>query len=324
MAYLQIIGGLVLLLGGGEILVRGAVSLAQKFGVSTLLIALTVVALGTSAPELVVCLNAALEDVPDIATGNVVGSNIANILLILGVAAIITPIACDPRAIQRDGSAVLIATLIFVGLSQFGMFVLWHGILLLALLIAYLGFSYITDRRGDAAADLHQKELESLQVKSQPLAILIAFVAGGLAALIIGAEFLVDGAVSLARAAGISEAVIGLTLVAFGTSLPELATCVVAAYRRAPEVALGNVLGSNMFNILGIMGAIGLVADIPVSAQIAAFDVWLMLGITILLLPLMLTGQRLGRAEASFLLLLYAAYITLQYYGVPGLFGILA
>ena len=305
-------------------LVRGAVGLARRLGVSTLLIALSVVAFGTSTPELVVCLDAALGGVPDIATGNVVGSNIANILLILGTAAVITPIAVASRTIWRDAGAVLAATVLFVGLGQTGYFGPWDGALLVFLLIAYLGFSYRTERgRADAETE-HDKEVEELQPRHRPLGFLILITLGGLAALVYGADVLVAGATEIARAAGVSETVIGLTLVAFGTSLPELSTCAVAAYRRAPEVALGNVLGSNMFNILGITGVVGLVADLPVSAQIAQFDGWFMLAITVLLVPLLLSHRRIARIEGAVLVLLYAGYIAIQYRGVDALLDMIA
>lgn len=319
MAYISIGGGLLLLFGGGELLVRGAVSLASRLGISKLVISLTVVALGTSAPELVVALQAALEGAPGVAVGNVVGSNIANILLILGVAAMITPIVTQSRTITRDGVAMVLASLVFIALAWVGEFRAWSGAVLLILLIGYLGIRYWGDRNDVAAAREHAQEVDEMVADrvSLPFAALITIV--GLAFLVVGADLLVHGAVTVARGFGVSEAVIGLTLVAFGTSLPELATCAVAAWRNHPDVALGNVLGSNMFNLLGVMGAVSLVTPVSVPEQIIHFDVWIMLAVSILVLPLMMTGRRLGRGEALVLALLYLGYIAVQFLGVEGL-----
>ena len=318
-AHLSIVGGFVLLFLGGEALVRGAVSLASGLGVSKLVISLTVVALGTSAPELVVAMQAALEGAPGVAVGNVVGSNIANVLLILGVAGMIAPIATRSHAITRDGVAMVMASLVFIALAWVGEFHAWSGAVLLVLLIGYLGFRYWRDRRDSAAAREHAQEVDEMVADhlSLPLAALVTIL--GLAVLIVGADLLVHGAVTVARAHGVSEAVIGLTLVAFGTSLPELATCAVAAWRNHPDVALGNVLGSNMFNLLGIMGAVSLVTPVSVPEQIIHFDVWIMLAVSVLVLPLMMTGRRLGRGEALVLALLYFGYIAVQFMGVEGL-----
>jgi cation:H+ antiporter len=318
-AYISIVGGLVLLFLGGEALVRGAVSLASRLGVSKLVISLTVVALGTSAPELVVVLQAALEGAPGVAVGNVVGSNITNVLLILGVAAMIMPIVTESSAIARDGVAMVLASVVFIALACVGEFRAWSGAVLLILLIGYFGLRYWGDRREGAAAREHAREVDGMVADhlSLPLAALVTV--AGLAVLVVGADLLVDGAVAVARAHGVSEAVIGLTLVAFGTSLPELATCAVAAWRKHPDVALGNVLGSNMFNLLGVMGAVALVTPVGVPQQIIHFDVWIMLAVSVLVLPLLMTGRRLGRVEALALTLLYFGYVAVQFLGVEGL-----
>ena len=318
-AHISIVGGLVLLFLGGEALVRGAVSLASRLGVSKLVISLTVMALGTSAPELVVALQAALEGAPGVAVGNVVGSNIANVLLILGVAAMITPIVTQPSAIARDGVAMVLASVVFIALAWVGEFRAWSGAVLLILLIGYFGLRYWGDRRDGAAEREHAREVDGMVTDhlSLPLAALVTV--AGLAILVVGADLLIDGAVAVARAHGVSEAVIGLTLVAFGTSLPELATCAVAAWRNHPDVALGNVLGSNMFNLLGVMGAVALVTPVGVPEQIIHFDVWIMLAVSVLVLPLLMTGRRLGRVEALALTLLYLGYVAVQFLGVEGL-----
>ena len=322
-SWLYVAGGLVLLFFGGEALVRGAVSMARRLGVSPLVISLSVVALGTSAPEMVVALDAALDGHTDVAIGNVVGSNIANTLLILGVAGLIAPIVCDVSTIRRDGLAVALASLVFVALAWVGELRAWSGAVLLLLLITYLGLSYWRDRRNAAAQRAHAEEVEEIGGRPMTLAVAALVSLTGLILLAFGAEFLVTGAVDIARHFGVSETVIGLTLVAFGTSLPELATCAIAAFHRHADVALGNILGSNMFNILGIMGVVTIVTPVPVPPQIMGFDVWFMLGASVLVLPLMLTGGRLNRLESTGLVALYLSYIGIQFYGVERLLDLI-
>ncbi|MFQ5956087.1 MAG: calcium/sodium antiporter [Kiloniellales bacterium] len=315
MFVVEVLGGLALLAGGGDLLVRGAVALARRLGVSALVIGLTVVAFGTSAPELVVGLTAGLEGAPAIVVGTVVGSNIANLLLILAVAALIRPVACNPRSVYRDGGAVLGASLLFVWLASLGVFRAGHGVLLLFLLGAFIALSYWTERGAAAAVGIQR--VEEIRTVPRPIWLGLLSVAAGLAGVAVGAELLVQGAVGIARAAGISETVIGLTLVAVGSSLPELATVVVAAFRRHPDVAIGNVLGSNVFNTFGIMGAVGLAVPVPVPDEIVRFDIWLMLGVTVVLIPVMATGWRISRREAALLLAAYAAYVTARFLGFP-------
>lgn len=313
MEYLYSACGLVLLFAGGDLLVRGAVSLALSMGVSALLAGLVIVGFGTSTPELLVSLRAALEGSPDIAVGNVVGSNIANVLLILGAAALIKPIACQPAAVYRDGAAVLAVSLAMVGLGWTGMVGRWTGAAMFAALLGYMAYCYGSETRGgDPAARMHEEEAE-LKEGHLPVWRSVLYALGGLLALMAGAELLVDGASSIARALGVPEAVIGLTLVALGTSLPELATSIAAAFRGKSDVAVGNVLGSNLFNILGILGVTAAVTPIPVSPQIVQYDLWIMLASAAVLLPLLLTGRRLSRAEGGLFLIAYAAYIVSLY-----------
>jgi len=314
--------GLVILMFSGEATVRGAVGLARLLGVSPAMIGLTVVAFGTSAPELVVSMQAAVDGAPDIAIGNVVGSNIANILLILGAAALVAPLIADPGMVRRDGVAMLIALALLCILGLSGTIVAWQGILMLVVLVGYVAGSYIVDRRDKtAAAELHARESEELAGVPQRPALVAVYVAAGLAGLVLGAHLLVDGAVGVARAAGVPETVIGLSLVAVGTSLPELAATVVAAWRRHTDVAIGNVLGSNLFNVLLILGTASLVAPLPVAPDIAGIDLWVMLGSGLVLMPIMITGWHISRAEGVFLLLLYATYIgsMAMGYGRPAL-----
>lgn len=315
---LEVAGGLGLLLVGGEFLLRGAVALARRFGLPHLLIGLTVVAAATSMPELVVTVATGLEGVPDVGVGNVIGSNIANVLLILGAAALLFPIRTKPRDMARDCAAVLIATAIFVFFALMGSFRWYHGAVMLALLVGYIVYSYMEERRRQRAAGANAEpaEGEDIDVPSscKVALVLVGIGVGGLA---FGSELLVGGAVSIARAAGVSEAVIGLTLVAIGTSLPELATSIVAGIRRHSEVALGNVLGSNLFNILAVLSALSITIPFTVAAELIALDIWVMVGATLLLIPIMATKWRIGRLEGSFFLALYVGYIAWQFYRMP-------
>lgn len=313
LSVIEVCGGLLLLFVGGEVLLRGAVGLAQRFGLSHLLIGLTVVAAATSMPELVVTVATGLQGVPDVGVGNVVGSNIANILLIMGTAALLFPIRTKPREMSRDSFAVLFATLIFVGFALLGTFHWIHGVVMLTLLVIYILYSYIEERRGNNAStqDAETAEIEAAAPASCPAALVMVVI--GVGALVLGSELLVDGAVVVARAAGVSEAVIGLTLVAVGTSLPELATAIVAGIRHHSEVAVGNVLGSNLFNILAVLSALTFATPFTVPAQVLMLDLWVMTGATLLLFPVLMTGWRVGRGEGAFFLMLYVGYIAWQF-----------
>jgi len=317
--FLQVAGGLALLLFGGEFLVRGAVALADRIGVSYLLIGLTVVAAGTSAPELVVCLIAALEGSPGIAVGNVIGSNIANILLILGTAGLICALPVNRRSLYRDGTVAIFAAILFAVMAATGTVERWHGILMLVCLVAYLSFCYRSDRRSRVAKAVIEVEIKELAGKDRRLWLVLILLFGGLAAVLIGSDLLVDGATEVARAAGISEATIGLTLVALGTSLPELATGITAARHKHTDLALGNVLGSNIFNILAIMGVVAVAQPLDVPAEIIAFDLWAMVGVTVIFLALATFARRIGRSTAMVFLLAYAAYVVALYAGVSAL-----
>ncbi|KIN73500.1 putative K+-dependent Na+/Ca+ exchanger [Sulfitobacter guttiformis KCTC 32187] len=303
MDYLQLILGFALLVAGGEALVRGAVSVASKFGVSPLLIGLTLVGFGTSTPELVTSLQAAWSGFPGIAVGNVVGSNIANVLLILGAAALIAPIAIDPVAFRRDGTALAIATVLAVGVILFGVLDRWLGAVLLGALIVYIGIAYRTD-----VASPVQDETPDTLAKSASVWPALGLAFGGIAITVLGARLTVDAAVSLALVWGMSETVVGLTVVAVGTSLPELVTSVMAALRRESGLAFGNVIGSNIYNILGIMGVTALVQPIPIPPQIAQFDVWVMAATTVVLILAVIAWRRIGRATGFAFVAAYAAY----------------
>ncbi|HKK29973.1 MAG TPA: calcium/sodium antiporter [Alphaproteobacteria bacterium] len=312
-----LISGLILLFVGGEALVRGAVGTARLLAVSPLLIGLTVVAMATSAPELVVSLQAALNERPAIAIGNVIGSNIANILLILGAASLIATLPCRRALVYRDGSMMLLGSFLLLGLVYSGSIERWHGIGLLLVLAAFIIVTFLKERRGgNGGAQVHESEAD--EVPSPPGGTLGAAIAllVGIAALVGGAELLVYGATETARAFGVSEAVIGLSLVAVGTSLPELASCGVAAWRGHTDVALGNVIGSNIFNVFAILGATATTIPVPIDPHFTGLDIWVMLVASVLLLPLMMSGAKLSRLEGSLFLTCYAGYIGWLYYGL--------
>lgn len=303
--------GLVGLILGGEMLVRGAVSAAQAFRISPMVIGLTIVGFGTSSPELVTSLQAALSGSPGLAMGNVVGSNIGNILLILGLAALLGPIAVAPRALRRDGTVVVLAALACLAVVLLGEVGRLGGGLLVLGLVAYLTATFALERRDSAAAALYAAEAEMVPGPAPArLVPALLILAAGLAVILFGARTLVSGAVTLAEAAGISETVIGLTIVAVGTSMPELVTSVIAVRKGQGDVALGNVLGSNIFNILGILGVTALVQPMRVPPEIAALDIWVMLAATALLVVFARTGWRVGRREGAVMLALYAAYLA--------------
>ena len=316
MIWIELVGGLALLLAGGEALVRGSVGVATRLGVSPLVIGLTLVGFGTSMPELVASLEAALIGAPGIAVGNIVGSNIANILLILGVAAVICPVATSPGAFARDGSVLVGVSLLLVGVVLAGALGRLAGLAFIGLLLAYTGLAYRAERGGGPSARRHTAEAAEVAPAGMGLLPGSLITLAGIAGVVWGASLLVGAAIDIARAAGLSEAVIGLTLVAVGTSLPELVTSVMAALRRHGDVAFGNVVGSNIFNILGIGGVTAAVSPIAVPAQIADFDIWAMLGAAVLLAVFAVTGWQVSRREGAVLLALYAGYLAVQF--LPG------
>ncbi|MDW3206874.1 MAG: calcium/sodium antiporter [Alphaproteobacteria bacterium] len=310
MDYLLIVAGLVCLFVGGEALVRGSASTARRLGVSPLLIGLTLVGFGTSAPELVTSVAAAFAGSPGIAVGNVVGSNIANILLILGLTAVIVPIVTSRDAILRDGLALCIATAACLGIVLVGFADRPYGIGLILLLGLYLTYTISRERRvQDAAYDLHRAESEIAEPGPERLSVAIGLAFFGLVLTLVGAKMLVSGAIDLAESAGLSQTLIGLTIVAVGTSLPELSASIVAAVRRQTDLALGNILGSNLFNTLGILGVTAIVHPLEIPVEIARIDIWVMIAATLAMLGFALTGGRLCRLEGGALLVGYAAYL---------------
>lgn len=314
---LAILGGLAILVLGAELLVRGAVRLAEGMGVSPLVIGLTVVGFGTSSPELVTSVQAALVGQPGIAVGNIVGSNIFNVLVILGISAMVAPLAITQVALRRDGTVVVATAAAFVAIGYLWTLDRLVGATFVALLVAYLVYAFRQERvaaRSTAAGE-RAAATEGLDPATIPgghkggWAVPTATAVAGLVLLVIGARFFVGGAIDLARMLGVTETVIGLTIVAAGTSMPELATSLVAAMRRQGDVAVGNVLGSNIYNILGIGGVTALISPTPIPEQIVSFDNLVMLGISVLLMLFMYTSLRLSRGEGAALFAGYLAYV---------------
>ncbi len=318
--YLQVLAGFVVLIVAAEAMVRGAVIIAEKLGISPMVIGMTVVAFGTSAPELMVSLQAALNGSTGLAIGNIVGSNIANVWLILGVSCLVTPILARPDALKRDIMLLAGGSILFVGFCLEGVLGVVAGVVLLIVFAAFLIVSYFREKSDPEVLKEHLEELEELEKglpKSVPLAVVITI--AGIAGLAFGADLLVAGGSEIARSFGVSEEVIGLTLFAFGTSLPELAASVVAAYRGHPDVAIGNVVGSNIFNMMLVGGIVAVVIDIPVPSQVLNFDIWVMLVATVMLMPVLLGRLKLDRKYAFLFFALYIAYVSAQGYGVERL-----
>ena len=308
MVWIMSLVGLVILLLSGDLLVRGAVNLSMRLGVPALIVSLTIVAFGTSAPELLIAISAVDDGASGIAVGNVIGSNIANIFLVLGVPALLFTMdfsKCDTR---RDFAIMLAATVVFIILAATGQFGWWQGGILLIMLAGFLGSAVVRGRNGEGTSNPDDEELEGLD-PGLPLWKLIGFLLLGLIGLPLGADILVDNAVYIARAYGISEEVIGLTLIAIGTSLPELATTVMAGLRKQAEVALGNVIGSNIFNLLGIIGVTTLFETIDVSPSFFEVDIWVMLGAALVLTPVVFFKWRLSRLFGALFLGDYTLYL---------------
>lgn len=309
---LMFIAGLVVLTVGADVLVRGAARLALSLGISPLVVGLTVVAFGTSAPEMAVSAGASLNGAPDLAIGNVVGSNIANVLLILGISALITPLFVAEQVIRQEIPIMIGASLLLVVLALDGWIGRGEAVLLLFLVIAYTVFLVRQSRQASRATQAEFAD-EMPDVRSKwdaHWSVQVLLIVAGLAMLVLGADWLVDAAVAVARAFGVSDLVIGLTVVAVGTSMPEIATSLVAACKGEKDIAVGNVVGSNVFNILAVLGVAGLASQqgLPVSEVARHFDLWVMLAVAFACLPIAITGREIARWEGAVFLLYYLAY----------------
>lgn len=312
MEYFQLIAGFLVLILGGEALVKGAVNLAVKLNISPLVVGMTIVSFGTSAPELLVSLGAATTGHPDVSIGAVIGSNISNIALVLGLTVLIFPIAISRDTLRIDWPLMMIASLLFYLFARDGMIELFEGVIFVSILILFTGWLFIKSRKqgkaalADLALDVDVNTAEQSNIYKDLLFLLLGFVG-----LFYGADWLIDSVVTIAQDYGISEKLISVTVVAFGTSLPELVTSCTAAYRKETDISIGNLIGSNVFNILAILGITSIVHPIHVAESINSFDVYYMLGISALIFPLMYFGRKIGRLKGVLLVFVYFIYIYL-------------
>lgn len=312
---LYTLAGLILLIGGAHFLVEGAVGLAKRIGLSSLMVGLTVVAFGTSAPELAAAILSVLKDRSELAVGTVVGSNIANIGLVLAVTVLIYPVTCSLRVIRYEVPVMIGVSLLGTILMMDGNISRIDGGFLASILIAYVAIGYLNGKKDAAleAAIAAELQREVGVLPGRPLLLIILAVLASLGALAYGADLLVEGATGLAEAAGVSPFLIGIFMVAVSTSLPELATGVIAARKQHPDIVLGNVLGSNVFNILCVLGISAQVGPLHVPDSATVVDLWVMLGFAVVCLPVMVTGFRISRREGVLLLIAYLVYAVVSF-----------
>jgi cation:H+ antiporter len=316
MNMLIFLAGLSLLVIGANVLVRGASKLALSSGISPLVVGLTIVALGTSAPEVAVSVGAVLDGKTDIAIGNVVGSNIFNVLFILGLSALIAPLLVNIQLIRQEVPIMIGTSLLLVALGLDGRLSFFDGGILFVLLVAYTVFLVVQSRREtQAAKDEYAQEITPAEAGAwdDRLPVQLLLIGAGLAALVFGSEYLVQASVHFAKAMGVSDLIIGLTIVAAGTSMPEVATSITAAIKGERDIAVGNVVGSNTFNILGCLGLSGMVSGdlgLAMAPSLLAFDIWVMLAVALACLPVFITGREIARWEGAIFLGYYVAYVT--------------
>lgn len=308
MVYLYLLLGFIALIIGGEALVKGAVSLAFKLRISPLVVGMTIVSFGTSAPELLVSIGAATTGHPDVSIGAVVGSNISNLGLVLGLTVIIFPISIGRDTLRIDWPLMILASILFFAFARNEEISSLEGIIFLAILVSFTSWLFINSRKqGKKAAE--GLDIEIKTNKKQPLIMDLIYLGIGFSGLTFGADWLIDSVVSIAKDNGVSEKLISVSVVAFGTSLPELVTSCTAAYRKESDISIGNLIGSNVFNLLAILGVTAVVHPIQVNPTINTFDVFVMLGISALIFPLMLFGKKLNRWKGILLILIYCIYI---------------
>jgi len=329
--YFLILAGFCLLLAGGEGTVRGSVLLAKTVGISPMIIGLIVVGFGTSLPELLVGIKAAVINAPGLVVGNVLGSNVANLLLILGAAIVVTPFSLRPSIIWFDALAIMLATLLFFFFAFAGQLAPWKGLVLLIFMLVFVALTLRRNLKNknnrpdkpneiNVETTLFSKEYRSttlsLWVSNRPIMSSATFIVTGIIIMVSGAELLVDSATALAVEFGVPNEIIGLTVIAIGTSLPELATAIVAAYKKHPDLCVGNVVGSNIFNLCGIAGIIALVTPLPISEAIKNFDLLVLLTATGCIFFFLVSGLRLPRLFGMTLIGFYVVYIVAQYVGI--------
>nr|WP_299202047.1 calcium/sodium antiporter [uncultured Brumimicrobium sp.] len=303
-----IVIGLILLIAGGEFLVKGAVGISVKAKLSKLVIGMTVVSFGTSSPELLVSLQSASEGLPEIAIGNVIGSNIANLALVLGVTVLIFPMPVARNTIKYDWPMMMLASLLFFVFAYDLMIQRWEGLILFFLLVIFIIFIIMKSRKSQV---VEMDEIPGIEDLTQKISVWknILYLLIGLLGLYFGSNWLISGAKSLALEVGLSNHVIGITIVAFGTSVPELATSVVAAYKKETDISVGNLIGSNIFNIMAVLGLTAIVKPIGVEENVLSWDILWMIGFALLLLPMMVFKRKVGRFSGFILLGLYIFYI---------------
>jgi cation:H+ antiporter len=310
--FLWLSAGVFILLFAGDVLVRGSAALARRWGVPPLIIGLTVVALGTSAPELVVSVGAVLKGAPGLAIGNIVGSNIANMLLVLSVPAIILPITTTAPGTRRNVLIALTASIILTLFSASGVITFWQGAMMFSLILVYLLYLFTQARAGmEVAADIREMadvdHMQGLPKTNKTIGIFILF---GLVGLPLGGQLVGSNGVSIAELLGVNDAIIGLTIVAIGTSLPELATSVIAALRRHGDLAVGNAFGSNIFNVFAVGGASAMAGKLTIPESLMHYDFWVMIGASILLGSFAFARKKISRPAGVLILLLYIAYLA--------------
>lgn len=305
--------GLLVLIIGGESLVKGAVGLSTAMKISPMVIGLTVVSFGTSAPELLVSIQSAMNGSPGIAIGNVVGSNIANLALVLGVTVLIFPLIAERQTKVFDYPVMLIASIMFYLFALNGVLSLWEGIIFILILLSFTSYLIITSRKKE------KKRIEESDVEEEnplPLSRSVMFLLFGLVGLYFGSEWFVSGAKDIAAAYGLSDSVIGVTVVAIGTSAPELVASIVAAMRHQSDMSVGNLVGSNIFNVFAVLGVTSIVTPVDVDQSILNFDMYWMLGISALLIPILYFGSKVGRLKGVILLTSYILYIGITIYNI--------
>ena len=319
-SFLLLIIGIIVLLLAGDYLVRGAAALARKWGIPSLIVGLTIVAFGTSAPELVVSVQAVLSGVSELAIGNVIGSNIANVLLVLGLPAIIISIPTNVAGVGRNAIVAVLATLILIAMMLLpGPLQFWHGAILFAGIVIYLIWMFGLAKAGaDDPALQEMADIDDMGGLPKSVWMSLALVVIGVVGLAVGGSMIVKNATVIATELNVPEAVIGLTIVAFGTSLPELATVVVAAWRRETDMAIGNVLGSNVFNIFAVMGAAALTGPVSIPEKFNVFDIWVMLAAIVALTAFVFRRMPIGRRTGIVFLLAYMLYIAAIARGLVG------
>ena len=318
MTYLILVLGLATLIIGGEFLVKGAVGIAKKFHISSLVIGMTVISFGTSAPELIVSIKAALSNNPEIAIGNVIGSNIANIALVLGITVLIFPIVVDRNSKVLDWPMMMFASILFYLFAYDNIIQFWEGAILFGILISFTSYLIINSRKKTKQAIANTTEVTDEEaVAPKHFGLSLLYVGLGFVGLFFGAEWLLQSAIQIATDFGMSKSVIGITIVAFGTSVPELVTSSVAAFKKETDISIGNLIGSNIFNIMAVIGITAMVKPINVEENIINSDMIWMLAIALLLLPLMLIGKKLNRFKGLMLFATYIIYISILLINQP-------